>query len=253
MVPLAHADISSDMNDFEILAKILSHGFLVCGFIPTRIAFPVLCYALLGASVNIPQNLIVQSFCDFLTTVDQECISKALVEKNFQEELQTDVVSRYGCRNIPTPNNLCKILMNVANYEFRSKPFVALTTMNAGIPDSHKVYWESTSVHDLYSLWSSLSASPQKVLEKIQEPMFKNPSEEHIFNYLIQYVGGMKIEEAQKFLRFVTGSTVLREEDISISFNALTGLARRPIAHSCGHVLELSSTYSTMLKNFLLY
>ena len=60
--------------------------------------------------------------------------------------------------------------MSVANYEFRSKPFVALTTMNAGIPDSHKVYWESTSVHDLYSL--SLSASPQKVLEKIQEPMF---------------------------------------------------------------------------------
>ena len=41
---------------------------------------------------------------------------------------------------------------------------------------------------------------------------------------------------------------MLREEDISISFNALTGIARRPIAHTCGHVLELSSTYSTYVE-----
>lgn len=66
--------------------------------------------------------------------------------------------------------------------------------------------------------------------------------------YLEQYIGHMTVVEVKRFLRFVTASPVLTGENISISFNALSGIARRPIAHTCANILELSYTYSTYLE-----
>lgn len=48
LTPACHADV--DVDQFEVLGRILSHGYLCCGFIPTRITFPVLAFALLGLS-----------------------------------------------------------------------------------------------------------------------------------------------------------------------------------------------------------
>jgi len=43
------------------------------------------------------------------------------------------------------------------------------------------------------------------------------------------------------FLRFVTGSSVCMTWPIHIKFNTLSGYGRRPISHTCGCVLELST------------
>jgi len=53
----------------------------------------------------------------------------------------------------------------------------------------------------------------------------------------------MKVEELQKFLRFTTGSSVLIGKHISVVFNSLSVLARRPIAYTCDCILELLSSY----------
>ena len=60
----------------------------------------------------------------------------------------------------------------------------------------------------------------------------------------------MDADRACMFLRFVTGSSVCSvclASNIKITFNSLVGLARRPIAHTCGSMLELPSTYSMYL------
>ena len=53
--------------------------------------------------------------------------------------------------------------------------------------------------------------------------------------------------EAQlnSFMRYVTGADVLCVPQISVQFSTLDGFARRPIAHTCGSLLELPSTYNT--------
>ena len=56
-------------------------------------------------------------------------------------------------------------------------------------------------------------------------------------------IGNMNINELRSFLRFVTGSTVCNSTKILVTFNSLTGLARRPLAHTCEPTLEISSTY----------
>ena len=55
-------------------------------------------------------------------------------------------------------------------------------------------------------------------------------------------IGNMQPLELRHFLRFVTGASVAPK--IEITFNSLSGLACRPIAHTCGFNLELSTAYT---------
>jgi hypothetical protein len=92
-------------------------------------------------------------------------------------------------------------------------------------------------------------ASPSKVLKKVIEPaFFSNPHEQRVYAYLEQFIGGMSVDEVKRFLRFVTGNTVLTSKDIFVSFNGLSGIARRPLAHTCSNILEIPYTYATFLE-----
>ena len=68
-------------------------------------------------------------------------------------------------------------------------------------------------------------------------------NEERIYGYLVCMIGNMNVNEDRNFLCFVTGSSVCSSTGITITFNSLSGLGRRPIAHTCDYVLELPSTY----------
>lgn len=59
------------------------------------------------------------------------------------------------------------------------------------------------------------------------------------------YITNMTEEEIRCFLRFVTGSAVLTSKKIIVTFNSLSGIQRRPIAHTCDCVLELPTSYSS--------
>ena len=149
---------------------------------------------------------------------------------------------------MPTPRNLGKLLASLAKHLFKSQPFAAISSMNEGIPDEHRPFWQAICVEKLYQVFSAMTASPEKVLSKTTEPDFNNANEERVFGYLQQYIGGMKVEESKRFLRFVTGSSVVTVDSIKLSFNALSGLARRPIAHTCSNLLDLPQTYNTFLE-----
>ena len=47
------------------------------------------------------------------------------------------------------------------------------------------------------------------------------------------------------FLRFVTGSSTCSSNCLLIVFNSEEGMARRPIAHTCGFTLEVSTHYDS--------
>ena len=120
--------------------------------------------------------------------------------------------------------------------------------MHGGIPEKHRPFWGAMEVDELCRIYEGLTASPEKVLEAIIEPTFASSDEERVFGYLEQYLGEMKLDEAKRFARFVTGSSVMTGDNISITFNAVTGVARRPFAHTCSSQLELSYKYDTYVE-----
>ena len=250
LTPVMHPSI--DMLSLPLLGTALSHGYVVCGFIPTRIVFPSLACILLGVNTEVPSNILVEAFSDSLSHAERCTLKVALSEGNghFSDSVSQKVIailSRYGCRNAPNPVTLQSQLVNIAKFEFQIKPQAIVSLISGGILQSQRELWNSFSVEELYALYMAISGTPEKVLQILDEPVCNNENEAHVFSYLQQFIGDMKRAEIRRFLRFTTGSSVLLASNITVAFNSLSGLARHPIARTCSSTLELSSTYINYL------
>lgn len=117
-----------------------------------------------------------------------------------------------------------------------------------GVPEVHRGFWNGVTVEHLYFLYQAMVTNPARVLETTEEPEFTNANEEHVFHYLQQFIGNMSTEDSQRFLLFVTGSSVAVSKTITVEFNNLADFAQRPISHTCGQVLKLPQTYNSYVE-----
>ena len=91
-------------------------------------------------------------------------------------------------------------------------------------------------------LYSDLNTSSKKVIQALKATP-SGDSEKPSYDFLKKFVRSLDAPLLKIFLKFVTGSDVLITDQISISFVAKEGLARRLIAHTYGPTLEIPSTY----------
>ena len=120
--------------------------------------------------------------------------------------------------------------------------------MHKGIPEQHLTLLcaQLTSPSDIL-LYEMQRPTPQRVVDVIQvENELSCWSDEHLCLYFLkEYVLWLDQEDLTTFLHFVTGASLLPEE-INVAFNAVSRFMRHLTAHTCGNLLELSATYSSM-------
>ena len=139
-----------------------------------------------------------------------------------------------------------QLVISVANHLFLGKPLgvLDLFALSSGVPILCNSFWKHFSIGQLFDLYKALHATTSSVLRLIEEPIDMNSAEERVFGYLFSFIGNMKPNELRLFLRFVTGSSVVLAKQIKVSFNGLTGLAIRPISHTCDCHIELPLSYT---------
>lgn len=246
LVPMVHPHM--DMATYPILGRIISHGYLVTGHLPVRIALPTLINMLLGPK-SVPCQLLLDAFLDYISAHERSVFREALrygYEGRFPSSVQEtllNVLSRFGCRQLPTPTNLRCCIEHIAKYEFVSRPSAAVFAVHSGIPNSHQVFWMQQTVSSVSTIYQKLTVTAKKVSDMLMLPETKSQNEERVYSYLTTMLGNMNSNELRSFLRFVTGSSVCSSNEILVTFNSVSGLARRPLAHTCDSTLELSSTY----------
>ena len=252
-VPSVHPH--SDISRYSVLGAIMSHGFMSSGILPNRLAFPVIASTLLGTDVAFPDSVIVDSFTDHVSSYESTIFREALTLANsespnshFSPQLNDallSVLSIRGCREMPTPSNIQRILLQVAQYELLTKPLSALLSLSRGVPKEYHSFLRGFSVARLYELYKSLNATRGSVIAMIAESDSMTSTQSRILGYLKTFIGNLEHRDLRNFLRFVTRSSVMINKKIRITFNALSGLVRRPISHTCSCTLELPLTYPT--------
>jgi len=128
----------------------------------------------------------------------------------------SNIMNLFHCREIPKPGSLKRVIHQITQCQYQTKPTTAIAAMNSGISPIHKPFWEKVILVELYRYYKSLSASPTKVLKLIDDNSATNPKEERVLSYLWQYIGNMQPVNAQCFLRFVIGSSVCSAESIIV-------------------------------------
>ena len=238
LVPL----LECDSNAFATLGTILSHGYLVCGFLPLRIAKPVLIESLLGPDhnrCNIADSILTKSFFNHITLFERQKLDAALCG-TMDVDTVMSILSRFGCRKMVTPTNINSLICNAAKYEFIRKPMAVNTLIHSGIPQSHTQFWSNLGIDGICHLINTLSLSVEKVLESFL-CFPKSKTEERVYSYLQSMVGNMNEKSLNNFVRFCTGIAVLTADNIGVEFTSDTSF----FAHTCTATLELPTHYTT--------
>lgn len=242
-----------DSQPLSTLGTIISHVYLLTGMLPAKIAFPTI---LLPTVASIPDKVLTQCFVDNLSNLDASTLTQGLLavsagDKAFKADLQLRLItllSMFNVRQIPTVENLSKLLIGVTKHHFLRKPAAAIAEMSSGVPEQHRKFWSKVGCGQLFSIYNALQASPKKVLDIVREVDCANLNQERVASYLRQYIGNMQLDDVRSFQRFVTGSAVCSANTIQVTFNTLSGLARRPIGHIyMQSTIELPSTYISYL------
>ena len=107
LTPAVHPHM--DMSIYAVLGAIISHGYLSTGFLPIRITFPMLVACLKGPDTTIKDNILLDSFMDYVSSYEESVLRKALNSHTITDEELTNIISilsRVGCRQKPTSANL---------------------------------------------------------------------------------------------------------------------------------------------------
>ena len=174
-IPSVHPH--ADMSHYRVLGSILAHGFISCGLLPNRLAFPVVACTLLGCDVVIPDAILIDSFVDYVSSYESSVFREALQVSKGSEATFTPVLgesvlsilSTMGCREMPTPGNIQQLILQVARYELVHKPLGALLSLYRGVPTEYHPLFSGFSVGDLHGLYRALNATPGSVMSMIKE------------------------------------------------------------------------------------
>jgi len=192
----------------------------------------------LGPTVKVNSQILLDAFLDHISATERTVFKNALKCKDvnkFPQDIQDtllDVLSRFGCRTLPTPDNIISTIEHISEYEFLVKPAAAISLIHSGIPKIHRDFWSNKSISDVSSIYEQLSVTSKKVLNLLMSSETNSVGERRVYSYLTTMIGNMNTDEIRALLRFITRSSVCSATEILVTFNSLSGLARRPIAHT---------------------
>ena len=233
-VPFVRHDYQRD--EWVAVGRILVKGYLTCQYLPVLLSQTFLAWLFWGESA-VTSAMLTQSFRNYIS-VDEKClIDKCLagdMKWDDEDEMSQllEVFSNYDCRIMVNSENIIQVIEEIAHKELLQKPqYIAdcwkdiVSTLLPSFPDF---------------------AAISKRYELLIPSTSKSDGERDSLKFLKRYIKGLDTpQKLSKFVRFISGSELMLFDAVQINFTNLSGLGRRPIAHTCNTVLELSSTYQS--------
>lgn len=182
------------MKLLEVMGKILSHAYLVSGFLPVQIVLPSLIFMLLGNLAGVDKEILLEAFLHYTSNTYCALIRKAQTLPTFSKQMEMELISlfsQFGCCSVLTPSNIHDMLHKAAVFEFLMKPAAALSSINAGIPRSHSSYWRGKGVSGIVALYNSQMVTARAVLAIMTTPIEPTNEQERVFSYLRRMIGNM--------------------------------------------------------------
>lgn len=231
-------------HEWTSIGRIIAKGKLDLGYFPIMLS-PAFIISVLFGEKEVCEETLLNSFYRYLPPGDEVLVREAFKasegEDAFDDEELIDLLDRYGCRKRPTKENVRALILELAHKELIQRPQYIADCWHVLLgKNCQGTDW--STVAKVYEQYESLEPTTKKVLGMVEAMPCSN-SQRSALDYLKKFIRGMDVTQLKSFLMFVTGADVLCVPTIHVQFTELDGIARRPIAHTCGCVLELPSTY----------
>ena len=153
-----------------------------------------------------------------------------------------NTLDRFNCRSWVHPMNVYSVILEIAKQELIQKPYIMVCSWGK-YKNSLKQYDHFKSLEAVQKFYRDSEPTNKKVLALLKADP-KNDAERDSFKYFQQYIRGLEQVQLLKFLRFATGANIVSGVTmILVNFIKIEGFQRRPVAHTCGPLLELPNSY----------
>ena len=229
------------INEWRAIGRILVQGYKMVSYFPMFLSRAFVAFCLFGDAV--PDSVVITSFKNYLS-VDEEklvenCLSADRDENELQSEEVVDFLECFNCRTVLNEVNCQRVITEIAKQELIQKPHIMLSTWQPILAEL-KMFEPFQSVESLEMLYESIKPTNKKVL-KLLVAQPSTEGERDALKFLQRYIRGLDTANLGHFLCFTTGADIFIV--ITVSFVKLDGVYKTPVAHTCGPVLELPSTY----------
>lgn len=240
-VPTLREDFKE--KEWQAIGHILVKGYVQANYLPVKLSRAFLTEVLFGPEY-VDKELLIESFLNYLSNDEKDLVSAALKgEMNEgQKDEWFDFLDTWHCKSAPTDHEGIHLLIHGLAYKELSQipKFITLSWKEPckflkNLPEFH-------SKESVLATYLSRIPKSKQVIELL-EASPENNAQRDTLAYLQRYIRGLEGDSLSKFLRFCTGGDVLCCPRITISFNTMTGAGRRIVAHTCGLILDVPTTY----------
>ena len=245
-VPVLYTDYSGE--HWEAVGRILLKGYQDHTVFPLQLASAFIMALILGEEA-VDDKTLLESYNHYLSETERDILHKAQSQEMTEDDKEEiiDFLSENGERSIPKSRaDVKNLVKNIAHKKIIQEPKYILDGMAGSAREGFKLLLPMAN--DIREMYMKRTPTVKKVLDMIVFPEDMNKQQEACHNYLKRYIRNLDKEYLKKFLRFVTAADMICVNDIEVQFNNSSGLERRPIAHTCGPVLQLPSSYSSFLE-----
>lgn len=239
-VPFLRHDFGN--SKWDAIGRILIVGYKVVNYFPALFS-PTFIRQIVSGSPDTSfhdEDEVIADYLDFISPTEGSAIKEALhdFEKADMNELM-DIFDEHKARRQPNPQNLRKTVLELAVKELIQEPMFVIDTWRRHF---HKLAFK---VCDIKSMYDKFIPTPRSVIHLLEFPINMSEGQKQVSKFLKKFLLEIELAMLFKFLRFVTGSDVITTTTIAVEFNKLSGLASRPIGHTCSCSLEIPESYDS--------
>ena len=226
-------------SEWEAIGRILLYGFKRAGYFPIALSKAFVVSCIFGEEC-IDAKYLLSSFRLYITEDEREVFDK-IQDGEFPEgEELIDFLGNYKTYKKPSEENVKQIIFELAHQELIQKPKYIAQCWSPIVQELRELqpFGNPQTIDGLYAM---KTPTTRKVLKVITcQPT--DEAERQCLDHLQRFIRSLDLPALGTFLKYVTGSDLM-PDNITISFTSMDGFARRPIAHTCGPLLELPRTY----------
>ncbi|XP_023932019.1 uncharacterized protein LOC106182062 isoform X1 [Lingula anatina] len=238
-VPALRHDLGE--TEWQAIGRVLLYGFKYTGYWPIKLSKAFL-FSVICSNEEEVKSCLLEDFWKFVTKPDMEVLHQAYENyTQVDEDELLDCLETYECRAKPKEDNIRSVILEIAHTQLIQKPTFVGNCMRECLLDA------KINPNKIEEIYSNVYPTSRRVIKSFKFPEFMDAMESEVAKHIKRYVKDADGDKLGQFLRYCTGSDLLTVPQISVEFSSLTGFQRRPVAHTCGCVLQLPRLYESYM------
>ncbi len=230
-------------NHWLSIARIMVFGYRQAKYFPIFISKAFIISSLFGEQA-VTRECLFDSFKSYISKDEQEILRKCLDGQiDATDDDVLEMLGSYKCYRLPTQENINVIIEELAHQELIQKPKYMATAWSDEL-QALKFFPEFCDACSLYTMYEEKNPTSKRVIRLLHaEP--SSEAERMCLDHLKRFIKSLNESKLAGFLQFVTGSNIIAVNEIEVAFNTSAGHSRSIVAHTCGPILEIPSTFQT--------